>query len=278
MTREARFARRALVAAGAALAALGITATSALADDWGQRVPGRHVYDQAGVLTSAQVTDLEAAAARVGQAGAPTIVYLRLKDANQAAATLDARDLMDVWSVESAAGARDGFVLLLDLRPADPKHGSAALVAGAHHASTGRLTDGRLQQIFDGPMTPHLASGDLAGALSVALADVADDLSTAPPPPSAPPPPQSASAGTIAVDLLGGGALIAVVLGVIVVVARSLGSGGGGSPTNRRGTGGQPWYFDNDGGSSSSSSNSGSTFTGGDGGASSGSSSGGGSF
>ena len=48
---ETRLARRALLIAGAAAAALGLTATAALADDWGQRVPGQHVYDLAGALT-----------------------------------------------------------------------------------------------------------------------------------------------------------------------------------------------------------------------------------
>ena len=61
----------------AAAAALGLGATAALADDWGQRVPGQHVYDFAGALTPVQVSDLERSAAAVDRAGSPTVVYLR---------------------------------------------------------------------------------------------------------------------------------------------------------------------------------------------------------
>src|SRR5205807_165765 len=140
------------VAAGAALAALGLTATAALADDWGQRVPGKHVYDLAGALTPDQVNDLERSAAAVDKAGAPAVVYVRSRSADDAASRQDARALMDAWAVESAPGRRDGFVLLLNLRPGGGTHGSAALVAG--EADADRLDAGRLQGIYDGTMKP----------------------------------------------------------------------------------------------------------------------------
>jgi uncharacterized membrane protein YgcG len=256
---EARLARRALLVAGAVAAALGLTATAALADDWGQRVAGRHVYDLAGALTPDQVTDLEAAAANVDRAGAPTVVYLRRKDADDAATQRDARALMDAWAVESSPGRKDGFVLLFNLRPADIRHGSAALLAGLSH---GPLSDGRLQGIYDGTMKPRLAEGDLAGALTAALGQVATDLRE-PAPADTAPPPQSVSPGAVAGALLGFGAIVAAVLGVGTLAAR------GGFA--KRPPGGPP-------GPSSGWNAGGGTFTGGDGGASSGSSSGGGSF
>jgi len=270
--RLARLARRTLLVLGAAVAVLGLGATAALADDWVQRVPGQHVYDPAGALTPAQVSDLERSAGAVDQAGAPTVVYVRRKDADDATTRQDARALMDAWAVESSAGRKDGFVLLLNLKPADGKpHGSTALVIGSSHAD--RLDDGRLQGVYDATMKPRLAAGDLAGAVSAALVVVARDLE-APLAPASPPPDQSPSPLAVAGSLLGLGAIAAVILGFVLLIAR----GGG---WNRPPGGGRPWY--GGGGSDSSffgDSGASSTYTGGggDGGASSGSSSGGGSF
>jgi uncharacterized membrane protein YgcG len=259
--REPRLIRRALLVAGAAVAALGLTSTGALADDWGQRVPGTHVYDLAGALTSAQVSDLEQSAAAVDQAGAPTVVYLRRKDASDTAARQDARALMDTWAVESAPGRKDGFVLLLDLRPADIRHGSAALVAGQAHGD--RLDGGRLQSIYDETMKPRLAAGDLAGALSAALGQVAADLKG--PAPSATSGP---SAGAVAGLLFGLGALVVIAL-LAGMVIRSNRTPGRGGPTGQPGA--DSTHTDHAGSGAG-------TYFGGVGGASSGSSSGGGSF
>jgi uncharacterized membrane protein YgcG len=256
--REARLALRTLLIAGAVVAALGLGASAALADDWGQRVPGQHVYDQAGALTPAEAANLEQAAAAVDQAGAPTVVYLRRKDAGDATTQQDASALMDAWAVESSPGRKDGFVLLLNLRPSDTRHGSAALVAGESHAS--RLGTDRLQSVYDETMKPRLAAGDLAGALTAALGQVAADL-------KGPAPRQSPAPGLTAGLLIGLGGACAVGLAVILLLAK-------GGETRR--PGGPPRYA---GGPFPSGFTGGSgTFTGGDGGASSGSSSGGGSF
>ncbi len=150
----------------------------ALADDgFGTRQVDRHVYDNASVLAAAHIAHLESqAAASMDKAGAPTIVYLRVKAAGTATTQQDARDLMDEWQVESAPGAKDGLVLLLNLGPDDRRNGSAALVAGARHVDDGRLKADRLQAIYDGQMKPRLAAGDLAGAISHALDVAAMDL------------------------------------------------------------------------------------------------------
>ncbi len=260
---------RALAAAGSVAVALGLTASGATAaNDWGQRVAGRHVYDLAQVLTPAQVTDLESSAAALDRAGAPTVVYLRLQAADDATTRLDARDLMDAWAVESAAGARDGVVLLLNLRPDDARHGSAALVAGAHHAGDGTLSDARLQTIYDGTMRPRLVAGDMAGAVSAALAEAAHDLA-APEPPAG----GGSDAGTpLGLVLLSVGGVAALLLfgGILISRLGSGGGGGGGGGPRRRFDDGATDYGARSAGSS--------TYTGGDGGASSGSSSGGGSF
>ncbi len=160
--------------------ALGLALTTsvlALADDgFGTMQPDRHVYDSASLLTSDEVASLERQAASMSDEGAPTVVYLRVKAADTSVAQQDARDLMTAWQVESSPGSRDGLVLLLDLTPGDTRHGSAALVAGAHHVDDGRLNADRLQAIYDSRMMPRLVAGDLAGAISGALDLAATDL------------------------------------------------------------------------------------------------------
>jgi uncharacterized membrane protein YgcG len=157
-------------------AALALSAAPALADDFGPHRPGQHVYDRAQALSADRLAGIERQAAGLEASGVPTIVYVRSSEAGEATTRQDARSLMDAWGVESAPGARDGLVLFANLKPSDPGHGSAVLVAGAAEAAAGRLTDARLQAIFDGEMRPRLAAGDVAGAISAALAQVAADL------------------------------------------------------------------------------------------------------
>jgi uncharacterized membrane protein YgcG len=45
-------------------------------------VAGTHVYDCAGILTADEVAEIETHAAAVEQAGAPTVVYLQVRDAS----------------------------------------------------------------------------------------------------------------------------------------------------------------------------------------------------
>jgi uncharacterized membrane protein YgcG len=283
MRRETPLAWLALVPAAGLVGALALGAIAGAADEWGPHVSGRHVYDTAHVLSSTQVSDLEAGAAAVDRAGAPTAVYLRVKAADDPATRQDARSLMDAWALETARGARDGFVLLMNLRPGDTGHGAAALVAGARHAGDGRLSDARLQSIYEGTMKPWLARGDLGGALSAALAAVREDLG----PPArqatataAPDKPLTAyAAGDWALVSLGlalvmlpiAGAVLLlgfVIMGIQALVRR----GGGWSPSSTIGpTTYSEWPY-------SPGYTADSTSAGGDSGASSDSSSGGGDF
>jgi uncharacterized membrane protein YgcG len=217
------------------LAAATVAGVTADADGFGARQPGRHVYDRAAVLAPGQVEDLEAGAAAVERAGAPTAVLVQLKAADDAAARQDARSLMDVWDVESGPGTRDGLVVVVDLRPEDPRHGSAALLAGSRHAASGRLTDARLQAIHDTEMGPRLATGDLAGALGAALAAAAAALA-APPQPSDPVVPDQGlrspdrSQGPSAAVVIGlvVGLVLLVGAGALLLGLAGRGDGGGG--------------------------------------------------
>src|SRR5262245_32558054 len=90
---------------------------TAAAVEFGEPVPGRRVYDQSGLLTTAETERLEESAAALTAAGAPTIVYLRIQPSDAAATIDDAAELMEDWVVASAPGAKDGIVLFVNVEP-----------------------------------------------------------------------------------------------------------------------------------------------------------------
>ncbi len=83
-------------------------------------VAGQHVYDCANLLTQAEITTLEADAVAVERAGAPTVVYLQIRDATAQQTLNDARDLLNRWNIESRHGAGDGVVMFFNLQPGNP--------------------------------------------------------------------------------------------------------------------------------------------------------------
>src|SRR5579884_921754 len=87
-----------------------------------KQVPGQHVYDTAKVLSATQAAQIEVRAAAVSKAGAPTVVYLQLRNASYDETLQDAQDLMNAWNVESKSGAHDGLVMFVNLKPNDKQH------------------------------------------------------------------------------------------------------------------------------------------------------------
>jgi uncharacterized membrane protein YgcG len=146
-------------------------------------VAGQHIYDCTGLLTPAEIATLEADAAAVDRAGAPTIVYLQVRDTTADQTLQDAIDLMNRWNVESHPGARDGFVMFFNLKPGDLRHGTVALYAGEKHYQHGNLPQGELDRIRTDVMTPLLADGQTAAGIAAGLQQVAHDLVYGPPPP-----------------------------------------------------------------------------------------------
>ena len=59
----------------------GCSSTTQPLHGFGERVSGQHVYDRVGIVSSAEIADLETHAATVERAGAPTVVYLQARDA-----------------------------------------------------------------------------------------------------------------------------------------------------------------------------------------------------
>lgn len=158
---------------------------AAATDGCGGPVTGQRIYDCAHVLTSGEIANLETQAAAVERAGAPTIVYLQLRNATAQQTLQDAIDLMNRWNVESRTGAHDGFVMFFNVQPGNTSHGQVALYAGAKHYRHGNLPQAELTRIREDVMTPLLQNGQTAAAISAGLQMVAHDLVYGPPPPPA---------------------------------------------------------------------------------------------
>lgn len=142
---------------------------------------GSHIADYAGVLTGAERADLEARAAALTQAGAPVIVFLQAKDASFSTTEDDARTLMDEWDVQSASGARDGIVIMLNLDPDDLRRGELVLVAGERHYDGGNLPQHELDRITDA-MLDELRDDQTAAGIGVGLDMLATSLINGPVP------------------------------------------------------------------------------------------------
>lgn len=157
----------------------------AAASNFGTETPGTTVYDSAGILGPSQRSDLEAQAAQLRGAGIPVIVYIRADDRSSSQTMDDAKSLMADWNVELTSGAKDGFVIFINLKPGNLRHGSAAIYAGkALHDRA--LPQYELDRIYDDQMTPLLKQADFAGAIGVALTSVQHDVAFGPPPPRPP--------------------------------------------------------------------------------------------
>ncbi|HEU5346474.1 MAG TPA: TPM domain-containing protein [Ktedonobacterales bacterium] len=176
----------ALLLAVALVTALGATTTPTAQADAGvpavttlpvcqTHLASRHIYDCAGLLTTEEVSALEAKAQAAQRAGAPVVVFLQAKDASYDQTLQDAADLMARWDVESQPGAKDGLVILLNLKPGDLRHGQVALYAGATLLA-GALPQDELSRIYQDVMLPRLAAGQTAAGIGAGLDAAATDL------------------------------------------------------------------------------------------------------
>jgi uncharacterized membrane protein YgcG len=206
----------ALVAVVLSILLAGCSSTTPTLQRFGDHSSGQHLYDHAGILTPAEMSDLETSAAAVERAGAPTIVYLQARHASQDETIQDGRDLMRAWNVESSAGARDGVVVFLNLQPDDKRHGQAAIIAGQQWNDKGILTDRENQRIYDDVMAPLLKDEKTAAGIAAGLDAIAHDLTFGPSPPNA---------NQRTAELLAGWPVIALagllILALIALIVRS---------------------------------------------------------
>jgi uncharacterized membrane protein YgcG len=176
----------ALLLAVALVTALGATTTPTAQADAGvpavttlpvcqTHLASRHIYDCAGLLTTEEVSALEAKAQAAQRAGAPVVVFLQAKDASYDQTLQDAADLMARWDVESHAGAKDGLVIMLNLKPGDLRHGQVALYAGATLLA-GALPQDEQSRIYQDVMLPDLQAGQTASGIGAGLDAAATDL------------------------------------------------------------------------------------------------------
>ncbi|HEU5441357.1 MAG TPA: TPM domain-containing protein [Ktedonobacterales bacterium] len=207
-----------------ALPARAAASASVASDGCAGPVAGQHIYDCAHLLTPAEIANLEQQAAAVAAAGAPTVVYLQVRDASAQQALQDAIDLMGRWNVESSPGARDGFVMFFDLQSGNHRHGQVALYAGEKHYKNGNLPQSELDRIRTDVMTPLLKNEQTAEGIAAGLQMVAHDLRYGPPPPPAYRT-VSATLGRLPFNILA--VLFAGVVGLLFVrLARSAPMGG----------------------------------------------------
>jgi uncharacterized membrane protein YgcG len=108
-------------------------------------------------------------------------VRLQVKNASYDQTLTDAADLMARWDVESRPGAKDGLVILLNLKPGDLRHGQVALYAGKTLVD-GPLPQSELSRIYQDVMLPDLSAGHTASGIGAGLDAVATDLRAGGPP------------------------------------------------------------------------------------------------
>ena len=141
---------------------------------------GQHIYDQTGLLTKQEISELEQHAATVEKNGAAIIVYLQVKDADFPTTLQDANTLMNAWDVETRPHAYDGVVMLLNLQPGNERHGQVAIYAGKNLLN-GNLPQSEIQRIYQDVMLPQLAAGATAQGIAEGLDAISQDLLAGPP-------------------------------------------------------------------------------------------------
>jgi len=186
MRTTARAIRRLTWAAMIVSLLLLLASPTIAATEYGEPVPGQHIYDTTGLLPPDEIADLESRAAAVEAAGAPVVVYLQARDASRSETEADARNLMDAWDVQSAPGAHDGVVLFFNLKPDNLRRGEVFIYAGEKHFDGGNLPQAELQRIIDEEMLPLLRDNQTAAGIGAGLDAIAHSLTYGPPPP--PPP------------------------------------------------------------------------------------------
>jgi uncharacterized membrane protein YgcG len=127
------------------------------------------VYDTATIFRPETIAGAERTIDGIeARTGAEVVVYSQLVEDGRSTdeADADARALMDEWGV-GRKGFDDGLVILFDMYPGR-EHGQVILYGGPGFRAT-FLDNKAKQQIFDDDMLPRLRSGDLDGALLVAL-------------------------------------------------------------------------------------------------------------
>jgi uncharacterized membrane protein YgcG len=157
--------------------ALGSVALAA-GPPYPDRVPGKAVYDTAGVFSPSTIASAEQTIAAIkDRTGVEVVVYTQVKPESDTpeAAEADADALGEQWGV-GQKGFDNGLVILFDLDETK-LHGQVQL-DGAEGYKSVYLSQSDLQRVFEDDMLPKLKDGDLDAALLVALERI--DAGTSP--------------------------------------------------------------------------------------------------
>lgn len=127
----------------------------------------RSVYDPYRLLDADQRDTLRADADRLRRAGLPTLVYIRISEANEQQAAAFADRLLSEWRVESAPGANDGLVMLINMGVTGGRSGEVTIRTGPRALPEGGLDAARLAGIAEEKIAPRLKRGQIyTGALA----------------------------------------------------------------------------------------------------------------
>ncbi len=156
-------------------AAPGVPDAPPAGPPWPEPVAGQRVYDYAGIFTPETEAATQATIDRIEQrTGAQVVVYTQVKpDATSDSTEQDAISLMDTWGV-GRKGFDDGLVILWNMQD-NLQHGQIQLYAGPGFRNL--VDNGQRQAIFENDMMPYLQSGDLDGAMTIAMQKL-DELAT----------------------------------------------------------------------------------------------------
>lgn len=135
------------------------------------------VEDGADALSGTALSTVQQHANAVTVTGHPVLVLVRTRASSDSGVQDEAAQLMSSRDIESASGARDGVVLLVDLTPGSGIHGHAAIHVGASLAS-GPLPQDAVTGIYADDLAPGLQRGDIAGGLVAALDAVTKAIKT----------------------------------------------------------------------------------------------------
>lgn len=127
----------------------------------------RSVYDPYRLLEADQRKTLRSDAERLQRFGLPTLVYIRISQANDVQAAAFADRLLSEWNVESGPGANDGVVILVSMGVTTRRSGEVMIRTGSNALPQGGLNAARLGEILEERIEPQVERGRIySGVLS----------------------------------------------------------------------------------------------------------------
>ena len=129
----------------------------------------KHIYDPYRTVSDKEESSLEYDAMRLEGYGVPALVYIRFSEDTPAQSQGYADDLRTNFGVESAPGADDGLVILVNTSFYSSRTGTITLSYGTNTLPVQGLDEAMLNRILEEDMMPRMRQNKLFEALSVGL-------------------------------------------------------------------------------------------------------------